>query len=280
MRDDGQPVAEIDKQPTTEYVLEKVVRKTPQLRGNFSVELPSIVLEVKTGLHAEEKSAVEEAQGLRQFINDLLPVDVRLVFAPVTEKIYPFIASTSDTNSRAQALIAEWGKTAEGQQRLYASAISSLQINDSRVFRDCRVDEECLEIARRVFNVFGENFVELMSLNSARKDFQGKTRMENYLELMSAVKGGQFEKRGYGRQEIVIPPYFPDVEAMKKYLCAHSDVADFALAECKNEHAGTVKIKRGDFYAVETRIFDSVDTSEEMLARAKYNSQLLSKIIR
>lgn len=276
LNSEGQPVARIEGRPSSEVVMEKVKKFYPELVGNLSFELPSIVLEIKSSVGDCEEKIVEEILEIRQLVNTLLPAGVKLIFAPVTEKSYEFVASTSEEGSRAQQLIAEWGKTSDGLDRLYASAISSFQINDSRVFRG--IENQQLEIARRVHNIFSENFNSLMSLNSLRKDFRGKTRMENYFELMKAVKGEQFTKRGFRLEEIVVPPNFSGLEAMKEYMMAHSDVEDFDKAQCKNEHAATVKIKRDGFYAVETRIFDAVDEKREMLQRIKANNALLAKI--
>ena len=92
--------------------------------------------------------------------------------------------------------------------------------------------------------------------------------------LMHAMKGARFLEAGYASEQIVIPPYFADLEAMKRWMCAHSGVAEFAQARCKDEHGFTVKIKRGDFYAAETRLFDAVDTREQMLERIQANWQL------
>lgn len=273
---EGQPIARLEGRPSSEVVMEKVKNIYPQLVENLSFELPSIVLEIKSSVGNCEEKVVEEILEIRQLINSLLPVGVKLIFAPVTEKSYEFVASTSEEGSRAQQLIVEWGKTADGLDRLYASAISSFQINDSRVFEG--VGNEQLEVARRVHNIFSENFQNLRSLNSLRKDFRGKNRMENYFELMKAVKGEQFLKRGFELDEIIVPPNFDNLEAMKKYMMAHSDAENFDLAQCKNEHAATVKIKRDGFYAVETRIFDAIDDKQGMLERIKVNSSLLRKV--
>ncbi len=278
-RSDGELVPRLEGEPSTQFVLRRISKDIPGLMDHLGLELPSVVLEVKSSVHSSPAEAVDQVLSIRQEINRILPSGVELRFLPVAPRKYEFIASTPDPESRPAQLIAAWGKTEEGLERLYASAICSLQINDSRAFRSSQSEADRLETARRIHNAFSSrrNLDRLLRLNSGQKGFDGRTRQENYFRLMQAMKGFQFAERGYSLEEIVIPPYFDDAHAMRRWMCAHSGVDDFEDARCKDEHGFTVKIKRGDFYAAETRLFDAVDTRGQMLERLQANSRVLEE---
>jgi hypothetical protein len=205
-------------------------------------------------------------------------VDCSLKFQAVMPAVFNLIPATINPESRSKQLFERWSRTAEGKDLLYSASIAGFQINDSRPFAKLKNDQEKLERARRIHNLMSEDFERLNGSNKGMKDFRGKSRMENLFNLIPTVKGADFKKLGWTREkEIIIPPHFENVQAMKRWMAAHSGVENFEEADCKNEHAVTVKIKRKPVWLAESRVFDAVDSEEEMTKIIALNRQQMEK---
>lgn len=267
--------------PASEWVMEQVKRTMPELAGYLSLEQASVMLEIKSDVFDEEVEAIEQILRIRELVNRVLgQAQARLVFQPVLNYDFEFIAATSDPNSRTQQLIREWSRTPMGMNMLYATAIASLQINDSRPYKSIEGNDEKLELSRKIHNLYSTNFQRLNAGNGKVRDVNGKTRMDKLLFLLPEVKKKQFEKYGYDDPRVAaLPGYFETVEQMKRWMMANSGVERFEDANCKNEHAVTVKIKRSDGnWISESRVYDAVDGKRAMLETAKVNRELLSQL--
>ena len=125
MRTDGELVPRIEGEPSTQFVLQRISSDLPALIDHLGLELPSVVLEVKSSVHFNPQDAADQVMEIRQLVNGALPAGIELRFLPVAPKKYEFIPSTPDPQSRPAQLIEAWGKSEEGLKRLYASAICS-----------------------------------------------------------------------------------------------------------------------------------------------------------
>lgn len=271
----------IDGLPASEWVMKEVKRDFPGLAGYLSFEQASVMLEVKSDVFDEEIEAIEQILQIREALNKILgKAKARLIFQPVLEKDFEFVAATSDPNSRTQQLITEWSKTPLGLSMLYATAIASLQINDSRPYKGVCSNEEKLELSRKIHNLYSANFPQLNSGNGEIRDAAGKTRMDKLLFLLPEVKKQKFLAHGYTDPMVAaLPGHFETVEQMKRWMMANSGVEKFEDADCKNEHAVTVKIKRsGDNWISESRVYDAVDQKEQIIRIAQNNTDLLKQI--
>lgn len=269
----------IEDQPASEWTIKKVRERFPDFAEQVSMEQTSVMLEVKSNIQPGEIIALDEILEIRKAVDKILAeVDCSLKFQAVMPYAFNLLPATNSPESRSKQLFERWSKTIEGKDLLYSASIAGFQINDSRPFAFLKNDGEKLERARRIHNVMSEDFERLNSSNKGMRDFRGKSRMENLFSLIPAVKGEEFRKFGWAREtEIIVPPYFENVIAMKKWMAAHSGVENFDEADCKNEHAVTVKIKRKPVWLAESRVFDAVDSEEEMTKIVALNRQQMEK---
>lgn len=268
----------IDGLPASQWVMERVRQTIPELVPYLSFEQASVMLEVKTDVFAEPAEAIRQVMSIRGQIDRLLTeVGCRLVFQPVLREEFEFVPATNDPNSRTHQLIREWGCTPQGIAMLHATAIASLQVNDSRPFRHVLSAPDKLERAREIHNLYSANFDRLRTQNGPQRNSRGMTRMENLLFLLPSVKGETFARHGYDNPlNVALPGHFDDVESMKRWMCAHSDVDNLEDAKCKNEHAVTVKVKRDqDTWIAESRVYDAVDSEQAIADTVAINSRLL-----
>jgi len=272
----------IEDLPASEWLMKKALRQMPALAGYLSFEQASVMLEIKTDVFPCPAEAVRQVLEIRAQVNCLLQeAGCHLVFQPVLTDEFEFVPATTDANSRTHQLIGEWGQTAAGMQMLYATVIASLQINDSRPFRNVLNGQDRLERARQIHNEYSARFEDLAATNRSARDARGRTHMENLLFLLPAVKEKAFNKRGFEDPRLVVlPGHFDDIETMQRWMCAHSDVDDFAQASCKNEHAVTVKVKREkSVWIAESRVYDSADSKEYIDKIVDLNTKLLRPFI-
>lgn len=269
----------IEGRPASEWTLQKVRALHPQLAEQVSMEQTSVMLEIKSNVQPGEILAMDEILEIREAVNKILAeAECSLKFQPVMPRAFNLLAASTDSESRSRQLFVRWSKTLEGKDLLYSASIAGFQINDSRPFAKLKDEGEKLERARKIHNLMSEDFERLNKYNREKRDFRGKSRMENLFTLIPAVKGEDFRKLGWGRaKEIIIPPHFENVRAMKKWMAAHSGVENFEEADCKNEHAVTVKIKRKPVWLAESRVFDAVDSEEEMTKIIALNRQQMEK---
>lgn len=276
-----QPISRFNGKPAAAVVIDLVKDKKPKLAPHIERELASVFVEVRSGVHQTSLAAAREVQEIRGEINNLLTdLGAQLIFTPVSSLPFEFVASTLEPGSRPKELIELWGKSEEGKENLRASSICSLQINDSRPFRNARTDADRLEIARRVHNICRVAVPANKSrLITNKKDYAGFTRIENAVALLERVKADQFAKRGLAKNVITIPPHFETVTQMQAWMCSHSDKDDFAKTNAKNEHAITCKIKRANgIWIVEVRYADAVESLEEMVQVATVVESILEPI--
>ncbi|MGL5831111.1 MAG: hypothetical protein ACRCZE_03090 [Candidatus Altimarinota bacterium] len=269
----------IDDQPASEWVMGQMRQRNPGIAEQVSMEQTSVMLEVKSNVQPGEIIALDEILEIRAAVNKILAeVDCSLKFLPVMQNKFDLVPASINPESRSKQLFDKWSGTPDGRNLLYSASIAGLQINDSRPFAKLKTDQEKLERARRIHNLMSKDFERLNGVNKQMRDFRNKTRMENLFSLIPIVKGGGFKKLGmYEEKEILIPPHFTDVQAMKRWMAAHSGVENFEEADCKNEHAATVKIKRGSVWLAESRIFDAVDSEGEMTRIVALNRQQMEK---
>lgn len=279
---EGNAVSRIQGKPTIKYVFDKIKKDNPAMLRYVSEELASCIIEIKSDVFADGSLAISQILSVRAKIDEILKDGgCRLVFQPVLDKPFDFVAADDDPASRSFQLVDKWKKSGDGEYNMRASSICSLQINDSRPFKKSlsveKPEEACLGVARKIHNVMSSAFINLAAVNEVRRDYYGKTRLNYYFDLVRKVQGPDVIKFGGGKSDLdaVIPPYFADVEAMKKWMASQSGVEDFADADCKNEHAVTVKIKRKPYYASETRLFDAVDDEKSMSRLVQLNSSIL-----
>ncbi len=271
----------IDGLPASEWTLKQVEEKIPNLYPYLSFEQASVMLEVKSDVFEKDGEAVTQILNIREEINKILKEKgCELVFQPVLEKDFDFVPATSDPNSRSQELIQKWGNTEKGRKLLKDTVTASLQINDSRPFQNTDNLDEKLELAFQIHNLYSRNFDQLNKFNGKIRDFEGESRIEKAMRLLQEVKRDLFLKRGIKNPlEAILPSEFKNIEEMKNWMKAHSDVDNFEDAQCKNEHALTVKIKRNnDIWICESRVFDAVDTEKEIYAIIESNNQLLKQL--
>lgn len=276
----GNGQAQIENQPSSEWIVKKAQSLAPKIQNNLSFEQASVMLEVKSDVFPSEHLAIEQIQDIRQQINQLLADQgLKLVFKPVLDKPFDFLPATSSPNSRTHQLIKEWSEFPNGQKMLDSTATCSFQINDSRPFSQAKTDADRLEIGRQAHNLFSSNFRQLIDQNDPEQtDSKGMNRLDRAAFLLTTVKAPQFLQHGFRNpQQIIVPPFFADLMAMQRWMQAHSDVSDFTQAECKNEHAITVKIKRNP-WIIETRIFDAVDSAKSMDKLVDINNSLLGQL--
>jgi len=263
------PISKIENIPSSEWLMTQMREKNPRIANeNLSFEQASIMLEVKTDLFTEGINAVSQILEIRDLINQVLPNGLSLSFTAVPKRHFTFEPATSDPNSRCVALLKRWGTLPNGERLLKSTAVASLQINDSRPFEGLS-EMEKLEKSRRLHNIFSSSFDELSSHNPIIHDYEGLTRIDRLKYLLQEINGQKFLNKGFQDTHAVIPPYFEDIEQMKRWLCVFSDTDSFEEADPKNEHSITIKIKRQpktDYWAMETRIFDAVDTEQEMMS--------------
>ncbi len=281
---EGNPVSKIDNLPASEWTMNKFTEKHPSLAENLGFKQASVMLEVKSDVFPEGLLACEQILEIRTLVNNvLMEKGVKLVFVPVAEKPFEFIPATSDPNSRTHALIERWGKDADGQQKLLDTVTASFQVNDSRPFANLETDFDRLELAKRIHNQFRISAIPpgvLAGVQWGIKGFDGRTRIEKAISLLTKVKAAQFLRHGFHDSRLaVIPPHFFTVDEMKKWMMAHSDVSSFEETDSKNEHALTCKIKRGQFWAVESRFSDAADILNGNLASMDRQAFNMSKEI-
>ncbi len=276
----------IDGKPASEVAMLAIQDRRPSLAERVSLEQASVMLEIATRVRRTGAEAVREAMEIREAVNDILADHgARLSFVPVLSHPFRFVPATSDPASRAHQLIDAWGGLEGGKEMLISTATASFQINDSRPFADYETWEQRMEMARRIHNAFSANADELMRENRGVRDFAGKTRLERAIGLLTKVKAEQFARHGFhDPRHIVIPPFFANVEAMLRWMRAHSDVNDSSEARPKNEHAVTMKIKRPEWnqegpWVAETRLFDAVGSEEEMLRLIRVNEEMLQRAL-
>lgn len=237
----------IDNMPASEWTLNQVKQKIPSLFPYLSFEQASVMLEVKSDVFENEGEAIAQILDIRDAINKILyEKGCDLIFQPVLENDFDFIPATSDPNSRSQELIQKWGNTEKGRKLLKDTVIASLQINDSRPFQNAKNIDEKLELALKIHNLYSKYFEELNKSNGKMKDCEGKTRIEKIINLLMEVKKEVFTKFGINDPiRALLPGEFKNIEEMKNWMKAHSDVEKFEDTNCKNEHALTVKINAG-----------------------------------
>ncbi len=283
--DQNKGVEFIDGKPASEFVIQAMRRDFERIAGQVSVEQASVMLEIATQVHATERNAIGEVLEVRGVVDSILaPYGARLSFVPVLGQPFRFVPATSDPNSRAHQLIATWGNRPDGAEMLASTAIASFQVNDSRPFAGCETWEQRMETARRIHNAFSASADELMLENAEMRDFAGKTRMERLIKLLTGVKAEQFARHGFDDpMHIVVPPLFASVEAMLRWMRAHSDVSEGKESSPKDAHAVTVKMKWSRWNEgpriVETRIFDAVEGEAEMLRLLAANDRVLKRAI-
>lgn len=272
----GRPLSRIDGQPASAWVLQRLQRDCTALLANVGLELASVFLEVKTGVHSNKESAVAEVVALRQQLNEILRGrGARLIFTPVSEYPFEFVPSSELPGSRAAELVQRWGQTVVGRENLIASSVASLQINDSRPFASCHTLDQKLEKSRIVHNLCRQSLPKHHHLLvSSKTDFRGRSRVRNYSDLVKRVEREKFIKHGFVPEDAILPPHFARVSEMQKWICAYADNSDFAQTNPKDEHAITCKIKRYP-WMVEVRYPDAVDTPEEMLATVSLVEEIL-----
>lgn len=281
------PTVRIEGLPASEWIMQQVQKNHPQLVNHIAVEQASVVLELQSSVHTSDQKAAEQILEIRQALNDILsPQGSHLIFKPVLDNDnWEFLAASSNPNSRTHELIRKWRERPNGEAMLKASATASLQINDSRPFKALNGRshdmEAKLELARRIHNLYSAHFEELNAHNGKITDKDGQSRLDKASSLLQTVKAEQFHKFGYhNTQSIVRPGQFETIEAMQRWMMAHSDVDNFEKASPKNEHGLTVKIKRPEtgLWIAEARLFDSVDTLPAIMHRMMQNRALLRKL--
>ncbi len=271
----------IEDIPSSEWILRKILNEKLNLEQYISFEQASVMLEVKSDVFENEREAIAQILEIRNDINKILNrKGCELMFQPVLERDFDFIPATSNKDSRVYQLIEEWGNTEKGKKLLKDTVIASLQINDSRPFQNANSLDKKLELAFKIHNLYSKYFEELNKFNGKIKDFDGKTRIEKITNLLVEVKKEVFAKYGINDPlKALLPGEFTDIEEMKNWMKAHSDVDNFEDTNCKNEHALTVKIKRDQaIWICESRLFDAVNTESEIEEIIKKNNDLLSKI--
>ncbi len=278
-RDDQTVVETISGLPTVEWLIEAMIKKHPGLRNLLSSEQASGMVELKTGIHREFADAVDEIFRVRELVNNTLRCEqAQLVFVPVAPKPFRFLPASFDPDSHSAQLVAAWGRGPDGQAQLEATATAAIQFNDSTFFRG-KTTDQVWEIGRRAFNVMGASWSEINRLNGRLKDHKGRSRLELAQSLLHRVKAERFAKKGMPVEWSTIPPHFRLDKHMHRWMCAHSDVDNIALASCKNEHAFTLKLKREGFFGLETRIDDAVDDDRTMLSLAHQHQRLLTQAL-
>lgn len=277
--EEDRPISEIEGLPSSEWIMQKMEEKDTKLaKENLSFEQASIMLEVKTDLFQTESDAVSQILEIRDLVNRILPDGLFLKFIPIPRKSFDFAPATRDPNSRCAVLLKRWGNLPNGERLLKSTAIASLQVNDSRPFDGLSTSER-LEKSRKLHNIFSSSFSELSSYNQEIRDYEGQLRIDRLRYLLQEVNGQKFVNSGFDSSHALIPPYFEDIEQMKRWLCVFSDTDSFENADPKNEHSITIKIKRQpktEYWAMETRIFDAVDIEDAMLGIIKKVSEKVS----
>lgn len=279
LRDDGSVVETIQGLPTVAWILETMVRRQPGLRELLSAEQASGMIELKTEIHHEFEEAIDEIWRIRALVDSILKFHRgRLVFVPVAPKPFRFLPASFDPDSRSAQLVAAWGKGTDGMAQLQATATASIQFNDSTFFRD-KTTEQAWEIGRRTFNAMGAHWHEINEFNGRVRDHRGRSRLELARGLLHHVKAERFNRKGMPVEWSTLPPHFASIQHMHRWMCAHSDVDTISHTTCKNEHAVTAKLKRAGFWAVETRIDDTVDDDRTMLRLAKRHQRFLTQAL-
>lgn len=263
---EGCPLSRIEGLPASAWVMEQLKVKSEKLIEHVGLELASVFLEVKTGIHQSGAAAVAEVQKVRAELDRLLaPKGARLVFVPVSERPFEFVASSEAPGSRSAELVARWGQSSDGVKNLLASSIASLQINDSRPFQYCVDDYARLEVARQLHNSLAVSLpAQAEHYTFHQKDFRGQTRLENYCEIVRRVESEKFTVAGFDPEDAIIPPHFTDIDQMLRWMCTYSGVTNFDHTNPKDEHALTCKMKRHP-WMVEVRYPDAVDGESAML---------------
>ncbi len=272
------PQERIEGLPASQWIIREFGRKFPDLADRVSPEQASVMLEIKTGVHQSEEEAVAELFKIRALINQCLgPQGCQMIFQPVSKQRFDFVPADLSEGSRSRQLVEAWSRTDQGSRLLFKTATASFQINDSRI-PDPPKNGDILAFAARVHNLFTANRDFLTGQNSGITDWEGKTRLEQAIDLLSSVKARQFEKRGLPAIESPLPRPFASTEDFAAWSCAHSDVDEIGQADPKNEHAVTVKVKRTGPVIVETRIFDAVEDPQIIRHLIRINSQLLAQL--
>lgn len=275
----------IHELPASEWLMDRVKAVIPELADNLSFEQASVMIEVKSDTFPEETEAVRQVLVIRGVLDRILEeVGCKLIFEPILKEDFEFVAATSDPNSRAQQLIHEWGgDTPEGLRKLKSTVVAGLQVNDSRPYKGIDGYDERLELSRRIHNLYTENFEVLDRENGKIRNFEGLSRMDKLRILIPEVKKDRFAAHGYTDPLVAaFPGHFPTVEAMQKWMMAHSGVTRFMDADSKNEHGLLVKTKRPKnshgAWIAESRIDDAVDDGTAMLRLANRNTRLLRQL--
>lgn len=272
------PQERIANQPSCQWTINTMKKLFPDLAGDLSPEQASVMLELKTNLHQTRDSAIRELMEIRQLVNNCLTRQgCRLIFEPVARQSFDFIPADLSEHSRSRQLVEAWSKTEQGSQMLFGTATASFQINDSRI-KGPAENESIMAFAARTHNLFTNHKQFLMAQNAGITNWQGKTRLDLAIDLLSTVKAKQFRAKGLDPITAPLPEHFTTEQDFALWSCAHSDVASIEQADPKNEHAVTVKVKRDGPLIVETRIFDSLEDIAVMKNLIDINSQLLLQL--
>lgn len=257
--------AKICSLPSSEYLISEAKKQLPEVADYVSPELCSVIIEIKSDVHQTLDQAMAEVFQIRAKLNQILAEhSCRISFQPTIPE-YEFLPSVSQPNQRTQQLIERWTESG----LIDHSSVCSVQINDSRPFAGLNSDAQKMELAREIHNKFSENHQALFALNPSQ------VRMQKIIELLETTKGKQLTDAGFTRANAAIPPYFADLESMKKWMMAHSNVSNFEETECKNEHVTTLKIKRKPFWAVEVRFADATENQEQIKKIHQTTNQLI-----
>lgn len=268
----------IENQPSCQWTINIMQRLFPALALHLSTEQASVMLELKTGRHQTEDKAIQELMEIRQLVNNCLAGQgCKLIFEPVARQSFEFIPADISEDSRSRQLVETWSKTEKGTQMLFGTATASFQINDSRI-KGPATNESILAFAARVHNLFTRHRELLIAQNSGITDWQGKSRLDLAIDLLSTVKARQFKKRGLEPIIAPLPRHFTTEQDFIRWSCAHSDVDSIDQVDPKNEHAVTVKVKRKGVLIIETRIFDSLEDLPAIKHLINLNRQLLQQL--
>lgn len=300
--DGNRPTVRIEGIAASEWTMKRVKDKYPQLADHVSAELLSVMLEVKTDVHTNAEKAVEQILEIRAAINKILePHGSRLMFIPILPNDeYEIMAADSNPESRPQQLIKKWGDTPLGIELIRATAIASLQVNDSRPFEDLKgqSEEDHLERALEIHNLYSANFERLNKRNGRITASNGQTRLDKLKFLMANAKKTRFAERGYTDPEkIILPGHFKTVEEMQHWMITHTeDAKSWEDANSKNEHGGHVKVKRPEKkkkdtivttpentivtmpWVTEARGYDAVNMAKDMLAIMREDADLHAQL--
>lgn len=257
-----------------EFVRQKIIdEKKTELLDAISPEELSQSIEIKSKPSENYEQATDFIVDTKKIIEQInwIKDRIQLLAIPLTiNDFQPIPWEQTVWSSQRQLFddIYAWYPKEEADRIVKWFAIFSTQVNISGLFE--WLDEDITnphfqELARLYLNKIHDMENVLTRENWKIVNWEGKTRTDKYVEVISKLKADRFDKW----ESIVFPPYFNSTEEMLTWIWKHwkkEENAEFDIWKLteKDMHSFLAKLKWITYKWLELRSFDSTDDFESV----------------